>query len=287
VITLHGATATAPTAVPRGPGLDAVIPGPHRAVGSPQVTTGRHVAWLRLWTTVLGLAFLTGRTLPAPPPQVLAAASWQPRRTARLVGSLAERLAAERGAALRGSYPPPALARALTGAGRRMLDGRPVPARAGQVWVIPQLRWAHEAARAGWERDGVRPDDLAPPLDFALAGLPDWPGILAGQRLEMLLRHPAALAAPVGTGPASTGPANREPANRALAATALFGADGRAAFGAGLTADLAQVFPTEFSNLSSRTDNGGSPGYHPYPAILAEAMRSMDCRADWLIAYLR
>lgn len=266
--------------MPRGPGLDAVIPGPHRAAGPPQVTTGRHAAWLRLWTTVLGLAFLTGRTLPAPPPQVLAAASWQPRRTARLVGSLAERLAAERGAALRGSYPPPALARALAGAGRRMLDGRPVPARAGQVWVIPQLRWAHEAARAGWERDGVRPDDLAPPLDFALAGLPDWPGILAGQRLEMLLRHPAALAASASHGPA----------NRARAATALFGADGRAAFGAALTADLALAFPTAFTNLStlsSITNEGDSPIRPPYAGILTEALRSMDCPADWLIAYLR
>ena len=49
----------------------------------------------------------------------------------------------------------------------------PVFARTGQVWVIPQLRWAHEAARVGWERDEVRPDDLAPPLDFVLAGLHD------------------------------------------------------------------------------------------------------------------
>lgn len=260
------AAATAPTVVPpQGPGLDTVIGGPHRA-GQPPVTASRHAAWLRLWTTVLGLAFLTGRPLPAPPPLVRAAAVYQPRRTGRLAGSLAERLAAERGAALRECYPPAALARALSGAGKRMLADQPVPPRAGQVWVIPQLRWAHEAARVGWERDGLRPDDLAPPLDFALAGLPDWPGILAGQRLGLLLRHRLALTAP---------------ANRALAATALFGADGKAAFAGSLATDLALVFPEAITPLS-RTDRGVCP-----VPLLTEAMRLMDCPADWLVAFLR
>ncbi|MBO0822215.1 MAG: hypothetical protein J2P26_15370, partial [Nocardiopsaceae bacterium] len=171
MITLRAAPGPAPAVVPRGPELDTVIPGPappttapHRTAAEPRTTgphrtdgppaiTRRHAAWLRLWMTVLGLAYLTGRPLPVPPPKVRDAAAEQPCRTDRLVGSLAERLAAERGAALRGSYPPAALARALTSAGRRALAGWPVPARAGQVWVIPQLRWAHEAARAGWAGD--------------------------------------------------------------------------------------------------------------------------------------
>lgn len=227
-------------------------------------------AWPRLWTTVLGLAFLAGRTLPAPPPQVREGAARHPRRTDRLVESAAGRMAAERGAALRGCYPPAALARALTGAGKRLLAGQPLPPRAGQVWVIPQLRWAHEAARVGWERDGGVPDDLAPPLDFVLAGLPDWPGITAGQRLTMLLRHPVALT---------------DPANRALAATALFGADGKAVFGAALAADLALVLPD--LPLSARTDHAVSPDPHPEPALVTEALRLMNCPAEWLIAFFR
>jgi hypothetical protein len=264
VITLRAAAAPAPSAVPRTLSLDALIPGQARPSGQPYLITGRDAAWLRLWTTVLGLAFLTGRPLPAPPPRVRAVEGYQPRRTGRVVTSLAERLAAERGAAVRGCYPPAALARALASAGKRLLAGQPVQARAGQVWVIPQLRWAHEAARVGWEADGIRTDDLAPPLDFALAGLPDWPGILAGQRLALLLRHPVALTAP---------------ANRALATTALFGADGKAVFSGALAADLALAFPA--------ADLPGGEGIQPGPAALTEAARLMDCPAEWLIAFLR
>src|SRR5690242_12967695 len=52
-----------------------------------------------------------------------------------------------------------------------------VPARAGAVWVIPQLRWLHEMERlTPFGRDRLRPGDIAPPLDFGLAGLPDWRG---------------------------------------------------------------------------------------------------------------
>jgi hypothetical protein len=261
---LRAAAAPAPSAVPRTLGLDTLIPGQARSAGQPYLTTGRDAAWLRLWTAVLGLAFLTGRPLPAPPPQVRAAAGYLPHRTGRVVTSLAGRLAAERGAAVRGCYPPAALARALAIAGKRLLAGQAVQARAGQVWVIPQLRWAHEAARVGWEADGIRPDDLAPPLDFALGGLPDWPGILAAQRLALLLRHPVALT---------------KPANRALATTALFGADGKAVFSGAIAADLALAFPG--SGLSGDTE------IHPDPAALTEATRLMDCPAEWLLAFLR
>lgn len=256
--------------VPRAPGLGALVPSQVRGPRRPQLTIGRDAAWLRTWTTVLGLAFLAGRPLPSPPPAVQAAALYQPHRTDRLATSLAERFAADRGAALRGCYPPGALARALTSVGRRLLADSPVPPRAGQVWVIPQLRWAHEAARVGWESRFTRPDDIAPPLDFAISGLPDWPGILAGHRLELLLRHPVALTIP---------------ANRALATTALYGAEGKTAFCQALAADLALIFPAAF--LASRTDNPVCPDYQPKPEILVEAMRLMDVPADWLIAAFR
>jgi hypothetical protein len=243
-----------PSFTPRVHGLDTVVPAQPQASAQQGPAAGRDTAWLRIWTTVLGLAFLTGQPVPAPPPAVRAATLYQPYRTDRLVASLSERMATDRGAALRGYYSPAVLARALTGTGRRLLANQPVPPLAGQVWVIPQLRWIYEAVRVGWNRDGISPEDLAPPLDFAIAGLPDWPGILVGQRLTLLLRHPLAPA---------------EPANRALVATALFGAEGKAAFKGALAADLSQVFP-----------RGGTDK-------LAEAMRLMDCPRDWLITFLR
>jgi hypothetical protein len=63
----------------------------------------------------------------------------------------------------------------------------PAPLRAGHIWVIPQLRWLHEAERLAGNR--ISPDDIAPPLDFELAGLLDWPGIKVADRLEGLRRH--------------------------------------------------------------------------------------------------
>lgn len=268
--TLPVATVPAPAAGPGAPGLGTAVPGQVRTPRHQHLAVGRDAAWLRFWTTALGLAFLAGRPLPSPPPAVRAAMLYQPRRTDRLAASLAERFTAERGAALRGSYPPGALARSLTSTGRRLLAGRPVPPHAGQVWVIPQLRWAHEAARVGWDSGRARPDDLAPPLDFAIAGLPDWPGILSGQRLELLERHPVAFSVP---------------ANRALATTALFGAEGKTAFCGALAADLALIFPA--AALSRRTDGPACPPYALKPEILVEAMRLMDVPADWLIAALR
>jgi hypothetical protein len=97
----------------------------------------------------------------------------------------------------------------------------PVPGRAGLVWVIPQVRWLHEMERLNpLGHDRPRPGDLAPPLDFSLAGLPDWPGIRVADRLGGLRRHPLAM---------------ESERNRAVARTALLGGDG----GAGLDADLA------------------------------------------------
>jgi uncharacterized protein len=213
-------------------------------------------AWLRLWTQALLLAFLTGRPLPAVPTPLLAA--WKradPRTRECAIAMVAERAAAARAAALRGCYPVPTLLRVLTRVAADLLDGRPAPRTAGQVWVVPQLRWAHEAARVGWGGAAVAPDDVAPPLDFALTGLPDWPGMTVAERMRLLLGHPLS---------------QRSERNRALAATALFGTAGRASFEAGLAADLAAAL-------------GGVPAASRLP----EATRLLDCPGEWLVTVLR
>src|SRR5260370_33920602 len=66
----------------------------------------------------------------------------------------------------------------------------------------------------------IRFDDVAPPLDFGLGGLPAWPGIRVGDRLGGLRRHPLSC---------------ESERNRGLGTVALLGDDGRA----GLDADLA------------------------------------------------
>src|SRR2546429_8289184 len=82
-----------------------------------------------------------------------------------------------------------------------------VPVRAGPVWVIPQVRWLHEMERLNpLGHDQPRPGDLAPPLDFGLAGLPDWPGIRVADRLAGLRRAPPALGAGRHRTPGRTGP---------------------------------------------------------------------------------
>jgi uncharacterized protein len=223
---------------------------------SAELADAAESAWLRLWTQTLLLAFLTGRPLPAVPPPLLTA--WQrldPRTRECALATVAERAAATRSAALRGCYPVPVLIGVLTRVAADLLEGRSVPRTAGQVWVVPQLRWAHEAARVGWGgRDRVGPDDVAPPLDFALAGLPDWPGMPAAERLRLLLGHPLS---------------QRAERNRELAATALFGAEGRASFEAALRVDLATVL-------------GGATEGH-----LSEATRLMDCPREWPVRVLK
>jgi hypothetical protein len=69
-----------------------------------------------------------------------------------------------------------------------------------------------------WPGGGTPPDprECAPPLDFDLPGLPDWPGMRAGHRLRALRRHPLSM---------------ELPRNRVLAWTALAGEDDQQAFG--------------------------------------------------------
>ncbi len=245
---------------------------------------GQEAAWLRLWAKVLLLAFLTGRPLPAlPPPLRAAAGACRSRIMECALGTIAERAVAERAAAIRGCFPATSLIRALTGVGADMLAGRSVPGTAGHAWVIPQLRWAHEATRVGWARvpappgaplrGTVCPRDLAPPLDFAIAGLPDWTGILAQDRLRALLRHPLSLeAAP----------------NRGIAAAALFGERGHEAFAADLAADLAVVCPAPASSGTTRANSSPWSGLLADSLVdsLAEVAKLMDHDGDWLVTVM-
>lgn len=206
--------------------------------------------WLRLWGHTLVLAFLTGRPLPAVPTAVRRTwPSLDARTRECLLATVVQGAVTSRELALRHSYDPRRLTAvaAATAAGLlaaasapasapaspgRLPAGRPgvTPLRAGQVWVIPQLRWLHEAERlCPLGQRHVRREDIAPPLDFDLAGLPDWPGIRVGARLDGLRRHRLSM---------------ESERNRLTAATALLGAERGADHGggygaAGFDADLA------------------------------------------------
>jgi uncharacterized protein len=180
--------------------------------------------WLRLWVQALVLAFLTGRPLPHVPQPLRR--SW-PALDARtrecLLATVVDVAVSSRARALRHSYDPKRLtavvasvaAGRLASATHQAATHQPAgaahqapvtPLRAGHVWVIPQLRWLHEIDRL--TRDGLTADSIAPPLDFELAGLLDWPGIRVGDRLDGLRRHRLSM--------------ERE-CNRALATLALLG----------------------------------------------------------------
>ncbi len=180
--------------------------------------------WLRLWARTLVLAFLVARPLPQVP--AAAGEGWLalgPRSRGCLLTTMIGDAVASRAPALRASYNPDRLASVATAVAGRMLDGTAgsVPIRAGHVWVIPQLRWLHEVERAHpLGQDRVRLEDFAPPLEFGLAGLPDWPGIKVRDRLGGLRRHPLSMTAEH---------------NRQSATIALLGGEP----GAGLDADLA------------------------------------------------
>jgi uncharacterized protein len=181
--------------------------------------------WLRLWSRTLVLAFLVARPLPQVP--AAAAEGWLAlgsRSRECLLTTIIGDAVTPRAPALRASYDPGRLTSVITAVAGRMLDrAASVPFRAGHVWVIPQLRWLHEVERAhplGQER--IRLEDFAAPLEFGLAGLPDWPGIKIGDRLGALRRHPLSMTAEH---------------NRQSATIALLGGEP----GAGLDADLAMA----------------------------------------------
>jgi hypothetical protein len=203
--------------------------------------------WLRLWARTLVLAFLVARPLPQVP--TAAGEGWlalSPRSRECLLTTMIGDAVTPRAPALRASYDPGRLRSVITAVAGRMLDraaadharpgpglpslgpapggeNGPVPFRAGHVWVIPQLRWLHEVERAHpLGQDRIRLEDFAPPLEFGLAGLPDWPGIKVKDRLVALRRHPLSMTAEH---------------NRQSATIALLGGEP----GAGLDADLAMA----------------------------------------------
>jgi hypothetical protein len=180
-------------------------------------------AWPRLWLQALVIAFVAGRPVPRVPfPLRRAWAELSPRRRECVLADVIDRAVMARAPGLRPSYNPRSLMSAVAAVAARMLDSEdPVLFRAGQVWVIPPLRWLHEMERVHpFGQDTARPDDIAPPLDFGLAGLPDWPGIRVRDRISGLRQHSMSM---------------ESQHNRQLAATALLGEDG----GASLYADLA------------------------------------------------
>ena len=199
------------------------------------LATSADHAWLRVWLETLVLALLTDNPLPVvPAPLRRRWASLAARPRECVLARVIDLRVGARTAALRESYDPSRFTAVVMSAAVNRLDGsRRVPgpavgrgaARPGPAWVIPQLRWLHEMEQlCPLSGLGLAPAEHAPPLDFDLAGLRDWPGIRAGQRVRALRRHPLSMElAP----------------NRLLAWAALAGTDGPVPF----AADLAQIMP--------------------------------------------
>jgi uncharacterized protein len=213
--------------------------------------------WLRLWVQTLLLAFLTGRPLPHVP--VPLRSGWRalsPRRRECVLATVIDAAVTVRATALRQSYDPRFLMSVVRVVIASMLDAADLsagtwsarPFRAGHVWVIPQLRWLHEHERVN--QGGLDQDDIAPPLDFALAGLPDWPGIRVMDRLSGLRRHPLSTASE---------------RNRRLASIALLGVHGPAALDADLATAAIGLSPQlrlrHAAALMGADGPGGQPGW--------------------------
>jgi len=152
-------------------------------------------AWLRIWSETLVLAFLTNNPLPAVPEPARrrwAGFETEPRLRECMLANVIERAVAARGIALRESYEPQRLMERAAEAASRILDGAAglIGTRAGLTWVIPQLRWVHEADRV---LAAAGRSDAAPELTFDLGGVADGPGISAEQRLYELRRHPLSM----------------------------------------------------------------------------------------------
>lgn len=184
-------------------------------------------AWLRVWVQVLLLAFLTGRALPAVPSPLRGRwAGLGGRLRECLLATVVDRAVAVRAQALRPSYDPAHLAASVAlaaadvlgqGAGPGTRPGIEPGTGPGPGWVIPQVRWLHEAGRLCPPGGGPPdPGRCAPPLDFGLPGLADWPGARVGHRLRALRRHPLSMDLPQ---------------NRLAAWTALLGEDDQRGFG--------------------------------------------------------
>ncbi len=207
--------------------------------------------WLRLWAQTLVLAFLTGRPLPRVPPELRSA--WRalgPRSRECVLTTILDVAVTARATALRRYYDPRCLLAVAAAVAVRMLEGSAdVPFRAGQLWVIPQLRWLHETERLNpLGRGAIRLDDIAPPLDFGLAGLPDWPGIRVRDRLGGLQRHPLSM---------------ESARNRRSARIALLGEDGRGSFDVDLATAAIGLSAQARLRYAARMMGVGAPGPEP------------------------
>ncbi len=207
--------------------------------------------WLRLWAQTLLLAFLTGRPLPRVPAELRSA--WRalsPRSRECVLATILDAAVTSRATALRRYYDPRCLLSVAAAVAGRMLEGAAaVPFRAGQLWVIPQLRWLHETERLNpLGRDTIRLDDIAPPLDFGLAGLPDWPGIRVRDRLGGLQRHPLSM---------------ESARNRRSARIALLGEDGRGSFDVDLATAAIGLSAQARLRYAARMMGVGAPGPEP------------------------
>ncbi len=175
-------------------------------------------AWLRVWAEVYVLAHLVNRPRPRVPAALRQRWSELPERLRDCALATALDQATERRSqALRENYDPAALATACAAsAGGVLAGGKGAGTMPGTGWVIPQLQWLHELERV-CPLDGAPPDPfaLAPPLDYALPGLPGEADAKVGQRVSGLRRHPLSM---------------EVTANRLIAWTALLGEDDHSAF---------------------------------------------------------
>jgi uncharacterized protein len=175
-------------------------------------------AWLRVWAEVYVLAHLVNRPRPRVPVPLRRRWTELPERLRDCALATAMDQATERrGGVLRESYDPAALSAACAASAAGLLaGGKGAGTMPGTGWVIPQLQWLHELERV-CPLDGAPPDPfaLAPPLDYALAGLPGEANVKIGQRVSGLRRHPLSM---------------EVTANRLIAWTALLGADDHSAF---------------------------------------------------------
>ena len=217
------------------------------------------LAWLRLWVQALVLAFLTGRPVPRVPlPLRPGWLALSPRRRECVLATVIGEVVTARAAVLRHSYDPRCLMAVLAALAARMLDAATLdevppaaglPFRAGHAWVIPQLRWLHEIERVSpLARDTIRLDDIAPPLDFGLTGLPDWPGIRVRDRLSGLRRHPLSM---------------ESGRNRDAATVALLGDAGRGGFDADLAVAGIGLSPLLRLRHAARDMGAGGSGQQP------------------------
>ncbi|MGH3159854.1 MAG: ATP-binding protein [Streptosporangiaceae bacterium] len=181
--------------------------------GADLLSASAGYAWLRVWTEVLVLAFLTNKNLPVPPARLRQQwAGLDPRLRECALATLIDRSVGSRAVSIRGSYDPDRLTGSVLSAALPLLAGVPgAGTRPGPAWVVPQLRWLHELERISPLR-GPRADafDRAPPLDYDLVGAMDWPDMRVGHRIYELRRHSLSM--------------ELEP-NRRIALNLLFGDD--------------------------------------------------------------